>query len=95
MSNTSVTLHQEDRLRLAEIENALGLMGAPAGRRGRRSQIIRAAIAELHRVVTTGDLWVGTGGWRGWRITAAHAACSHGDPVLVRPDGTALGPGDL
>ena len=43
----------------------------------------------------SGDEWIGTGIWAGWRITTDHAASSHGQPVLVSPDGRAFGPGDI
>ena len=43
----------------------------------------------------TGDIWVGAGIWKGWRLTTAHSAASHGQPVLVGPDGAGRGPGDL
>jgi hypothetical protein len=62
---------------------------------GRTSEIIARAVDLLHRTETTGDLWVGTGPWQGWRLTTAHSASSDGQPVLVRPDGMALGPGDV
>jgi len=62
---------------------------------GELSTVIRRALAHLHRVETTGDLWVGAGPWQGWRITTAHSASCYGQPVLVRPDGTALVPGDI
>ena len=62
---------------------------------GELSTVIRRALDHLHRIETTGDLWVGAGPWRGWRISTAHAASICGQPVLVRPDGTAMGPGDL
>lgn len=41
------------------------------------------------------DIWTGAGIWQGWRLTTDHAACSHGQPVLVDPDGNAYGPGDI
>jgi hypothetical protein len=62
---------------------------------GRTSEVIARAVDLLHRAETTGDLWVGTGPWQGWRLTTAHSTSSYGQPVLVRPDGTALGPGDV
>jgi hypothetical protein len=62
---------------------------------GRASEVIARAVDLLHRVETTGDLWVGTGAWQGWRLTTAHSASSYGQPVLVRPDGAALGPRDI
>lgn len=31
----------------------------------------------------------------GWRLTSAHAASSYGLEVVVTPDGTALGDGDM
>ena len=59
------------------------------------TRTIERAVDDLHQREATGDLWVGTGVWQGWRVTTAHAASSHGQPVLVRPDGTAMGPGDI
>ncbi len=61
----------------------------------RQSETIARAVELLYRVETTGDLWVGSGVWAGWRLTTSHAASSYGQPVLVRPDGQALGPGDI
>ena len=62
---------------------------------GRTSEVIARAVDLLHRTEMTGDLWVGTGIWNGWRLTTAHSASSYGQPVLVRPDGSALGPADI
>lgn len=62
---------------------------------GRTSEVIARAVDLLYRVETTGDLWVGVGIWQGWRLTTAHSASSYGQPVLVRPDGVALGPEDI
>lgn len=41
------------------------------------------------------DIWTGTGVWSGWLLTTDHAASSYNQPVLVAPDGTAAGPGDI
>lgn len=41
------------------------------------------------------DMWTGNGIWRGWRLTTDHSASSYGQPVLVDPEGTAYGPGDI
>lgn len=41
------------------------------------------------------DQWIGTGVWSGWRITTDHASSSYNQPVLVDPNGTAYGPGDI
>jgi len=60
-----------------------------------KTEAIEKAIDLLYQQVTTGDIWVGTGVWKGWRLTTAHAASSHGQPVLVAPDGTPYGPGDI
>ncbi len=61
----------------------------------RRSRILEQALCDLADRLTTGDQWRGTGPWAGWRITTAHSASSYGVPVLVRPDGQAMGPSDL
>lgn len=60
-----------------------------------RSRIIERALVDLADRITTGDQWRGTGPWAGWRITTAHSASSYSVPVLVRPDGTPLGPGNI
>jgi len=39
--------------------------------------------------------WIGTGIWKGWRLTTDHSSSSYGQPVLVDPDGNAYGPGDI
>lgn len=41
------------------------------------------------------DIWNGAGTWKGWHLTTDHAASSYNQPVLVMPDGTPLGPGDI
>jgi len=79
---TSVRLSQRTRQQLEDID-------------GRMSEIIARAIDLLHRSETTGDLWVGSGIWSGWRVTTSHSTSSYGQPVLVRPNGQALGPGDI
>ncbi len=62
---------------------------------------VERAIGELHERLTCvgprdgDDLWTGNGVWTGWRMTTAHAASSYGQPVLVDPDGTAFGAGDI
>ncbi len=43
----------------------------------------------------TDDIWTGSGIWDGWHLTTDHAASSYNQPVLVMPDGTPLGPGDI
>lgn len=40
-------------------------------------------------------VWTGEGIWAGWVLTTDHASSSHGQPVLVDPDGKAYGPGDI
>ncbi len=62
---------------------------------GRTSEVIARAVDLLYRAETTGDLWTGTGPWQGWRITTAHSASIYGQPVLVRPNGSALEPADI
>lgn len=83
---TSFRLSEEARRLLGELADTLDL---------ERTAIIERALSELSERESTGDTWVGTGIWRGWRITSAHAASSYGQPVLVMPDGTPLGPGDI
>ncbi len=79
---TSIIIRPEDERRL----DTLGIGPTEA---------LRSALDRLEHERATGDLWVGTGNWRGWRLTTGHSAASYGEPVLVRPDGSALGPGDL
>ena len=83
---TSILLNDEERSQLDELREHLDTT---------RVAILRRALAELHQRVTTGDQWVGTGVWRGWRITTAHAASSYGQPVLVAPSGVTMAPGDF
>jgi hypothetical protein len=40
-------------------------------------------------------IWKGNGVWDGWCLTTDHPASSHGQPVLVDPDGIAYGPADI
>lgn len=79
---TSIRLSDRTRNQIEELDEPI-------------STVVETAVDRLHRSRLTGDLWVGTGLWKGWRVTNSHAASSHGMPVLVRPDGTALGPGDI
>lgn len=51
-------------------------------------------LEDHHRKTTTGDEWVGTGIWQGYRITTAHVDSVDGRPVLVGPDGRARWPGN-
>ena len=57
--------------------------------------LLFSLLRDHHRSIETGDLWIGNGPWRGWRLTTGHSASSQQQPVLVRPDGEALGPGDI
>lgn len=41
------------------------------------------------------NIWKGAGTWEGWKLTTDHASNSFSQPVLVSPDGTAYGPGDI
>ncbi|MDB2620174.1 hypothetical protein N9X87_00045 [bacterium] len=52
-------------------------------------------LREHHHQETTGDIWVGTGPWRGWRLTTAHSASIDGQPVLIGPDGVGRGANDI
>lgn len=79
---TSVRLSDETRRQLAELGGSL-------------SDEIAAAVVERHQRRVTGVLWQGAGAWQGWSLSTSHAASSYGQPVLVRPDGVALGPGDI
>ena len=83
---TSFRLSEEARNLLGDLSDSLDV---------ERTAVVERALTELADRIQTGDLWVGDGIWRGWRLTTAHSASSYGQPVLVRPDGVAMGPGDI
>lgn len=41
------------------------------------------------------NIWEGTEDWEGWILTTEYPASRYGQPVLVSPDGTIYGPGDI
>lgn len=86
---THLTVRLDDETRHA-LEKLLG----EEPERGRLAVIARDAI---HRYAQQqgGVLWVGQGIWEGWTITTNHTDSSHGQPVLVDPEGGAYAPGDL
>lgn len=65
------------------------------GEARQRTALIERALEDLCRRELAGIIWQGTGPWEGWSLSTAHASSSRRQPVLVRPDGSALGPGDI
>ena len=59
------------------------------------SEVFRDGLARELSEHETGDLWIGIGVWKGWRLTTAHSLSSHGQPVFVGPDGVGRGSGDI
>jgi len=51
------------------------------------SEVFHAGLDREFAERETGDVWIGTGTWKGWRLTTAHSSSSYGQPVLVGPDG--------
>ena len=74
----------------ADIDAILFAIGSP-----KFATLVWELIRDHYHRETTGDLWVGTGPWRGWRLTTAHSVSSYGQPVLIGPDGVARGAGDI
>ena len=83
---TSFRLDDNAREQLSEL---MALWGCE------RAGVVRRALDAAYNTEATGDEWVGSGIWKGWRITTEHSSSSCGQPVLVGPDGCGRGPGDV
>ena len=79
---TSIKLTPHDDFMLDEIGRGI-------------SAVFHAGLDREFDEYETGDIWIGTGIWKGWRLTTAHSSSNHGQPVLVGPDGVGRGPDDL